>query len=224
MDIHPARLSVFPIFKGVGLNDLVALVAAGHGEMRHRGDILFREGQVAKDAFLVVQGRLGVYLGDGVGQRLIGEVRAGEIVGEAGLMNLGVKRSATVKALVDTDLLRITPRTLVAISENEAMVAVEMHILTAMARRIRSANVRLEEALAPAGSATRSTLPPPGTGASLAPPSSAARSQSMPGSPSPRSTLPPPGARGQSLAPPGEPSAPRTETLTQTLLRILGGK
>ena len=60
--------------------------------------------------------------------------------------------------------------------------------------------------------------------ASLAPPSSAARSQSMPGSPSPRSTLPPPGARGQSLAPPGEPSAPRTETLTQTLLRILGGK
>lgn len=222
MEIHPARLSVFPMFEGVSLADLVALVAAGQGETVHRGDVVFREGQRAKDAFLVVQGRLGVYLGEGAGERVIGEVRGGEVVGEAGLMNLSARRNATVRALVDTDLMRLTPRTLLDFSENAGMVAIEMHILAAMARRIRAANLRLEEALAPPG-ATRATLPPmQASGRSLPPPGpgttvppTAAR-PSMPPRPSlspPRATIPPPG-----------PASGRGETLTQALLRILGGK
>lgn len=228
MDIHPARLAVFPIFKGVGISELLALVAAGHGETQHRGDVLFREGSRAKDAFLVVQGRLGVYLGEGVGERLIGEVRGGEVVGEAGLMNLTAKRNATVRALVDTDLLRITPRTLLDQGGNPAMVAIEMHVLAAMARRIRSANLRLEEALAPPDSAPRATLPPPGAGGRTLPPPS--RGQSLSGTPPApsRSTVPPPIGARPTLPPPrgdADGSEPRrVETLTQTLLRILGGK
>lgn len=265
MEIHPARLSGFAIFRGVPTGDLLALVSAGEGLEHQRGDVLFREGSRAKDAYLVIQGRLGVYLGEGIGERLIGEVHKGEIVGEAGLMNLAARRNATVRALTDCDLLKISPRTVMELSQNPAMVAVELYLLEAMARRIRSANLRLEEALSPPPAATAGTIPPRSAAGSLPPRSTMPPQSTIP----PRSTLPPtstlppgsplrptmppglsgwaPSASARATQPPGSQlppqatqppparatlpggdksaaPAPKSETLTQTLLRILGGK
>jgi len=70
------------------------------------GTVLFQEGDTANDAFLLVAGRLGVYLESGRGSRLIAQIGPGELAGEMALIS-GEPRSATVVALRDSEIVRI---------------------------------------------------------------------------------------------------------------------
>ena len=73
------------------------------------GESLFRQGEIGHSMFIVVNGRLQMVLeaDDGEGERVIGEVVAGETVGEFALLTDDV-RSATIYATRDTDLVEIT--------------------------------------------------------------------------------------------------------------------
>ena len=71
------------------------------------GDTLFREGDPADALYVVVSGCLGAFVGDGAGAKLLGPAVAGETVGELGLIT-GKPRNATVKALRDSELVRIS--------------------------------------------------------------------------------------------------------------------
>jgi CRP-like cAMP-binding protein len=190
MEIHPSRLVTLPIFRGVPLGDIAALSASCQGLRYTRGDVLFEEGDPATDAFLIVTGRLGVYVGVAPLERQVSEGKPGEIIGESGLLDPFARRIATVRAVTDCEVLAISPDTMLALASSRAMVAIELSVLSAMARRTRAANARLEAALA----APRSEPVPAG----------AARA--------PRPTSPPAAAPA------------RSETLTETLLRILRGK
>jgi CRP-like cAMP-binding protein len=192
MEIHPSRLVTLPIFRGVPLGDIALLAASCAGFRYTRGDVLFEEGDRATHAFLIVVGRLGVYVGSPDAERLVSEGKPGEVIGESGLLDPEARRIATVRAVTDCDVLAISPETMLALGSSRAMVAIELSVLSAMARRTRAANARLEAAL----SATR---PEPAR-------IEAARPTRTAGPPAP--------AR----------SEPVTETLTQTLLRILRGK
>lgn len=77
-------------------------------------EILFRQGDDGDAAYLIVSGRVRVVLAepDSGGERFIGEIAAGEMVGEEAIL-LDAPRSATVQAGRDTDLARI-PRTVFA--------------------------------------------------------------------------------------------------------------
>ena len=70
------------------------------------GTILFQEGDAAHDAFVLVAGRLGVYLEAELGARLTAQIGPGELVGEMALIS-GEPRSATVVALRDSEVVRI---------------------------------------------------------------------------------------------------------------------
>src|SRR4026208_669917 len=59
------------------------------------GTVLFREGEPAPDAFILLSGRLGVFIGDDPSSTPIAAVSAGEFVGEMGLIS-EEPRSATV--------------------------------------------------------------------------------------------------------------------------------
>lgn len=201
MDIHPGRVVTFPMFKGVPPADVNLLVSLASAQRHARGATLFREGDAADAAFLVVSGRVGVYLADGPAEQLIGEVRPGELMGEAGLLAEGSRRSATARALTDVEGLVLTADIVRALGPSRAVVAVEMYLLQALGRRMRAANTRLEAALgtAPSEEALASR-------GEAAPRVEAARP------PRPR-PVPVPAV---------EPAKP--ESLTQTLLRILGGR
>lgn len=71
------------------------------------GHELFTEGDPADKLYLLVHGRLQVVLRrpDG-GRQVVGEVAAGEICGERSLL-LGAPRSATVRAVRDSELLEL---------------------------------------------------------------------------------------------------------------------
>jgi NTE family protein len=74
------------------------------------GDWLFRQGDPADGLYLLVRGRLQVWIsapeGDGAGARLVAEVGPGETVGEIGLL-AGGTRSAGIRAVRDSLLLRM---------------------------------------------------------------------------------------------------------------------
>jgi len=74
------------------------------------GAWLFRQGEPADGLYLVVRGRLQVWIdaadGDDSGQRLVAEIAPGETVGEIGLLTGGL-RSAGIRAVRDSLLLRM---------------------------------------------------------------------------------------------------------------------
>src|SRR5947207_7241682 len=70
------------------------------------GTILFGEGDAAEDAYVLVNGRVGVFVGTEPGAAPIAQIAAGEIVGEMSLIS-DEPRSATVIALRDSDLIRV---------------------------------------------------------------------------------------------------------------------
>ena len=74
------------------------------------GDWLFRQGDPADGLYLLVRGRLQVWISatesDGAGSRLVADVGPGETVGEIGLL-AGGTRSAGIRAVRDSLLLRM---------------------------------------------------------------------------------------------------------------------
>lgn len=75
------------------------------------GTTLFRRGEPGDSMYLVRSGSMGIFgapvEGHGDAPRLIGLVRPGETVGEMGLIS-GAPRSATVSAIRDTELLKLS--------------------------------------------------------------------------------------------------------------------
>ena len=67
-----------------------------------RGDYLYQQGQPGSALYLVMHGRLGIWSG----RRRIGEVRAGDTVGEVAVLQDGL-RGTTVRAERDCKLLRL---------------------------------------------------------------------------------------------------------------------
>lgn len=76
--------------------------------MLRGGEALFHHGDPADALYLVLSGSLGVYVpAERGGFRLIAVIEPGETVGEMAVIS-GERRSATVKAIRDSELLRLT--------------------------------------------------------------------------------------------------------------------
>lgn len=83
-------------------------------QLRHLspGDVLFKEGENTEFAFIVKNGRLQAYSEGLDGDRItLGEITAGEFVGEMGHFN-HESRSATVEAVTEVDLIEIPHQSL----------------------------------------------------------------------------------------------------------------
>ncbi|MDP2309471.1 MAG: cyclic nucleotide-binding domain-containing protein [Pseudomonadota bacterium] len=109
---------------------------------------LFLQGDpLSEHAWLLVTGRLSVLVTSGGQQRVMADVWPGEIVGEAALYARGRARSATVMTVGPSVVLRI-PRSALLESENQpALIALELHLLETMAKRLRSTNVVLQRVI-----------------------------------------------------------------------------
>jgi len=88
-----------------------ALTALTHAILRRyrAGEVVIREGAKAREAYVVRSGLLVVVRRDGHRERPVSEVLPGAIVGEMGLLS-GLPRTATVKAVVNSELFVIDDR------------------------------------------------------------------------------------------------------------------
>lgn len=104
-----------------------------------RGEVLFREGEVGDFVCLVATGEVEVIKELGSQRIVLGTVRAGEYVGEMGVLE-GQTRSATVRALTDGSVELIGRRDFLKRVAEDGETA--LNLLVRLSERLRSADRR----------------------------------------------------------------------------------
>jgi CRP/FNR family cyclic AMP-dependent transcriptional regulator len=114
------------------------------GKSLPKGTVLFREGDLGREMFIVQQGKVQVRKKVGSTEEVLAELSAGEFFGEMALL-IGQDRSATVEVIEDSKLLVISPETFASLLKSDIEIALKM--LKKMAARLRALDEHLEAAL-----------------------------------------------------------------------------
>lgn len=156
------KLSRLPMFRSVPADALADLLQRAPAQRHPPGTILFRQGDEADDAVLLVDGLLEVSVRTAQQTRAVGTIRPGEVAGEQGLFVRGGERNASVVVRQPSLTLRLTPGLLLAGRQNPAVVAVEQHLIATLARRVRSTNLAIQKAWKEEARLRAAAAPPPG--------------------------------------------------------------
>lgn len=138
------QLATLPQFRGVPLASVQDLARRAPVRSFEAGEVLFRQGEPADTAWLVVSGCfLARVEGEG-GSREVGRCWPGEIVGEAALFLPAGRRSATLEAVEAASCLGLTPAVVDGDAEHPALIAIEAWLLRSMAHRLRSTSQAMQ--------------------------------------------------------------------------------
>jgi CRP/FNR family transcriptional regulator, cyclic AMP receptor protein len=118
-----------------------AELVASHGRPFAAGEVLFREGDPARDALLLQEGRVRLLKVVRSHERTLMMVRPGELFGEGALLP-GSLRSSTAVALTDGVMLVLPPSTFLSMLQEEPEVT--PRILGQLVRRLRDAEDQVE--------------------------------------------------------------------------------
>lgn len=99
-------LRQLPLFDHIGDDELVALAARLEPVEIAEGVTIMREGEVASDAFLILNGEVEIYRSTGTQEVSIALRTGGDLIGEMGLLT-GEPRNATARARVASVILPI---------------------------------------------------------------------------------------------------------------------
>jgi CRP-like cAMP-binding protein len=101
------------------------------------GETILSEGETGHSAYLITVGSVEVILGKGDAAKRVGMLNAGEMFGEMSLIDPG-PRSATVKAVTDTECVVSTYPEFVASIQKDPEKAIEF--MRVLVRRLRQIN------------------------------------------------------------------------------------
>jgi CRP/FNR family transcriptional regulator, cyclic AMP receptor protein len=114
------------------------------GKLFPKGTILFREGDLGREMFIIQKGKVRVNKKVGNTEKVLAELGEGEFFGEMAML-MGMDRSATIEVIEDSKILVIGPDTFESLLKSNLEIAVKM--LKKMAGRLRALDERLETAL-----------------------------------------------------------------------------
>ncbi len=109
-----------------------------------KGTVLFREGELGRDMFIIQRGKVQVRKRVGSGEKVLAELGEGEFFGEMALL-MGMDRSATVEVIEDSKILVVTPETFENLLRSNIDIALKM--LRKLAARLRALDDHLEVAI-----------------------------------------------------------------------------
>lgn len=109
-----------------------------------KGTILFREGDLGRDMFVIQKGKVQVRKKVGNAEKVLAELSEGEFFGEMALL-IGMDRSATVEAIEDSKILVVSPDNFESLLKSNMDIALKM--LKKMASRLRALDEHLELAI-----------------------------------------------------------------------------
>ena len=109
-----------------------------------KGTVLFREGELGRDMFIIQKGKVRIRKRVGTAEKVLAELADGEFFGEMALL-MGMDRSATVEVMEDSKILVVTPETFESLLKSNIDIALKM--LKKMASRLRALNEHLETAI-----------------------------------------------------------------------------
>lgn len=128
-----------PFRERLSTDDWRALEERGQRIQYSAGEIVFQEGDTGDDLYVVLSGRVAVLKHNEDGQSALLAYRGpGDVLGEMGVMSR-VPRSATLVAVEDSEMLHITGRNLLLLTDSVPGICRAM--LRVLAERLRAADV-----------------------------------------------------------------------------------
>jgi CRP-like cAMP-binding protein len=131
-----------PIFSELGRRDLGRLAKLMVPRQVKSGEVIIKEGDQAAGFFVVSSGKLEAVRGESASEQHLANYGPGDFFGEMALFE-GFPRSATVRALEDSECLAMTRWDFMAEMKNHPEIAVGM--LPVLVRRLRDADARVAE-------------------------------------------------------------------------------
>lgn len=149
MNARDALLKM-PIVAGVPVADLDRLLEQAPPLPVEEGEILMEAGDEGEDLVLVLHGGFAVELGSGDETLPLAFVGPGEILGEAALFRRGSQRSARVRAVARSLVLRMDSALLDRLAQegNALPRAVEEAVMRTLARRVHDSILAIDGVLA----------------------------------------------------------------------------
>ncbi len=136
-----ALLAQVPAFERLGGEQLDAVAAVAMPRRFGAGEAVFREGDASSSCYLVRSGPARAIREHLDGRQItLATIGPGEIFGELAMFN-DERRSATVEAIDDLEVLAILGHDMRRLMREHAEIA--MNIAISLARRLRNANERL---------------------------------------------------------------------------------
>jgi len=140
---HDDTLKNVPIFSELGNRDLKRLAKLMVPRSFRAGEVIVKENDQAAGFFVIASGAVEVVRGaEGPNPQVLATLGSGDFFGEMALFE-GYPRSATVKAVEDTECLAITRWDFTAEMRTHPEIAVAM--LPTLVRRLRATDERLSE-------------------------------------------------------------------------------
>jgi CRP-like cAMP-binding protein len=125
------HLAAVPLFEGCSRRELQSIAKAGDEVTMTAGTVVVEQGQLGREAFIVLDGRVIVKRGG----KKVAQLGAGAVVGELSLLDHG-PRTATVICETDCNLYVIDQRHFRGVIEQSPSIA--MKLLGTLAAEIRN--------------------------------------------------------------------------------------
>ncbi|MGH0028439.1 MAG: HEAT repeat domain-containing protein [Myxococcota bacterium] len=136
-------LKQVPLFANLTLDQLEAIHQLAHEVTFLPNEVVMREGEPGSELFLLLEGRLDVYLGwDTPEQSRLGEITAVDYVGEMAILD-DAPRSATIVAVEHSRMLSLEGESLKDLILQ--MPEISFEIFRVLTTRVRTAERRLQE-------------------------------------------------------------------------------
>tara|TARA_B100000700_G_scaffold84430_1_gene95075 strand:+ start:72 stop:518 length:447 start_codon:yes stop_codon:yes gene_type:complete len=133
-----------PLFSKIDHTKLKLLAFTSENLIHQDGQFLFREGEPGDAAYIVLKGKVSVFIETEKGSVEIAQLKRGDVVGEISIL-CDVPRTASVKAVESVQTLKVTKDTFIHLLTEFPEIAIE--IMRELASRLNKTNIQLREAL-----------------------------------------------------------------------------
>jgi len=128
------------IFHGLTAFDVYKIFGKGTTHMARKDQLIFHKDTVGNNMFVILGGKVGVY----DGEREIATLSVGESFGEMSLLTQE-PRTATIKALEDTNLFSLDERLFQKLLTKRVAVQMLLNISRMLAKKVKNANMLIRE-------------------------------------------------------------------------------
>ena len=133
-----------PLFNKIDHAKLKLLAFTSESLTHQDGNFLFREGEPGDAAYIILKGKVSVFIETDKGPVEVAELKRGDVVGEISIL-CDVPRTASVKAIESVQTLKVTKDTFIHLLTEFPEIAIE--IMRDLASRLNKTNIQLRAAL-----------------------------------------------------------------------------
>ncbi len=128
-----------PIFKDLSVDELGRIAGITKTERYEEGELLFKEGDTGDQAYIIISGKIEIYLTMDNDKKIIAEFQTGDCFGEMSLFD-GFPRSASARVLEPSILSVYSKEDLLTVIDRYPSIAIR--IIEVLSRRLRKTRAK----------------------------------------------------------------------------------